>query len=221
MTAEIVEFVKTALGHEPSDAGLFERAFTHSSLARESYERLEFLGDRVLGLVIATALYERYPNEPEGQLSRRYNVLVARENCGEIGRSLGVPALIRLGRQARDDSANHGDNLVGDVIESLIGALMIDADIETARRFILKAWGPLLDNQGRAPQHPKSQLQEIAASRGLKTPEYALVSRIGAHHAPRFTVTVSVPRLGEATAEGNSKQEAEKAAASALLEQLQ
>ncbi|MES2002464.1 MAG: ribonuclease III [Pseudomonadota bacterium] len=221
MTLEIADFVRTALGHEPRDAGLFERAFTHSSLARESYERLEFLGDRVLGLVIATALYERYPDEPEGQLSRRYNVLVARETCGEIGRSLGVPALIRLGRQARDDSANHGDNLVGDVIESLIGALMIDSDIETARRFILKAWGPLLDNQGRAPQHPKSQLQEIAASRGLKAPAYALVSRIGAHHAPRFTVTVSIPRLGEATAEGNSKQEAEKAAASALLEKLQ
>lgn len=220
MTGDIAEFVRSALGHEPADIKLFERAFTHSSLARDSYERLEFLGDRVLGLVIAEALYKRYPDEPEGQLSRRYNVLVARETCAEIGRSIGIPALIRLGRQARDDKANRGDNLIGDVVEALIGALMMDRDVESARRFILKAWGPLLDSQGRAPQHPKSLLQELAAARGLKTPEYELVARTGAHHAPRFTVKVSVPRLGEASAEGDSKQEAETAAAIALLEQL-
>ncbi|MGH6728784.1 MAG: ribonuclease III, partial [Sphingomicrobium sp.] len=187
---------------------------------RDSYERLEFLGDRVLGLVIAEALYTRYPEEPEGQLSRRYNVLVARETCAEIGRSIGVPALIRLGRQARDDKANRGDNLIGDVVEALIGALVIDGGVETARRFVLAEWGPLLDNQGRAPQHPKSLLQELAAARGLKTPEYTLTARTGAHHAPRFAVKVSVPRLGEASAEGDSKQEAETAAALALLEQL-
>ncbi len=220
MSAEIAEFVRDALGHQPRDTKLFERAFTHSSLERDSYERLEFLGDRVLGLVIAEALYQRYPDEPEGQLSRRYNVLVARETCGEIGRSIGIPALIRLGRQARDDSANHGDNVVGDVVEALIGALMLDGDVEIARRFILGAWGPLVEGQVRAPEHPKSRLQEIAASRGLKTPEYELLSRTGAHHSPRFTVRVSVPRLGEASAEGNSKQEAETAAAAALLEQI-
>ena len=220
MTTGIADFVRDALGHEPADPKLFERAFTHSSLARDSYERLEFLGDRVLGLIIAEALYSRYPDEPEGQLSRRYNVLVARETCAEIGRSIGVPALIRLGRQAQGDKANRGDNLIGDVVEALIGALVIDGGVETARRFVLGAWGPLLDNQGLAPQHPKSQLQELAAARGLKTPEYVLAARTGAHHAPRFTVKVSVPRLGEASAEGDSKQEAETAAALALLEQL-
>ncbi|MEO7564400.1 MAG: ribonuclease III [Sphingomicrobium sp.] len=213
-------FVREALDHEPADPKLFERAFTHSSLARDSYERLEFLGDRVLGLTIAEALYKRYPNEPEGQLSRRYNALVARETCGEVGRSIGIPMLIRLGRQARDDNANHGDNVVGDVVEALIGALLIDSGFDTARGFVLKAWGSRLDDQGGAPQHPKSLLQELAAARGLKAPEYTLVTRTGAHHAPRFTVTVGVPRLGEASAEGDSKQEAETAAAAALLEQL-
>ena len=220
MSGTIADFARDALGYQPRDPKLFERAFTHSSLARDSYERLEFLGDRVLGLVIAEALYTRYPDEPEGQMSRRYNALVARETCAEIGRSIGIPALIRLGRQARDDKANHGDNVVGDVVEALIGALSVDAGIDVARDFILKAWSPLLDGQGRAPQHPKSLLQELAAARGLKTPEYAVVARTGAHHVPRFTVSVSVPRLGEAQAEGDSKQEAETAAALALLEQL-
>ncbi|HWJ58297.1 MAG TPA: ribonuclease III [Sphingomicrobium sp.] len=217
---DIRDFVERTTGHSIGDASLFERAFTHSSLSRESYERLEFLGDRVLGLVIADALYRRYPNEPEGQMSRRFNALVARETCAEIGRALGVPALIRVGRQARDDSANYSDNVVGDVVEALIGALMVEGGIEPASAFIRSAWEPWLDGQGRAPQHPKSALQELAASRGLKVPEYVLVGRTGAHHTPRFTVKVSVPRLGEASAEGSSKQEAETAAAAALMDKL-
>src|SRR3954447_15384658 len=185
------------------------------------YERLEFLGDRVLGHVIARALYERHPNEPEGYLSRRYNVLVARETCAEIGRELGVPSLVRLGKQAREDGASQSENVVGDVVEALIGALFLDGGIAAAERFILDLWEADLDSQRRAPHHPKSALQELAAARGLKVPVYELVSRIGAHHAPMFTIRVSVARLGEAIGEGSSKQDAEKAAAEALLAQLQ
>ena len=118
--SELREFVRDALGHEPKDMALFERALAHSSATRDSYERLEFLGDRVLGLVIAGWLYELFPNEAEGKLSRRYNVLVARETCGEVGRELGLPALIRLGKQAREDGANWSDNVVGDVVEALV-----------------------------------------------------------------------------------------------------
>jgi ribonuclease-3 len=220
VTGEVTEFVAGRLGHQPRDPGLFERALTHGSASRDSYERLEFLGDRVLGLVIARWLYERFPDEPEGKMSRRYNALVARETCAEIGHEIGVPALVRLGRQAREDGANLSDNVVGDVVESLIGALLLEGGLETAERFIRTAWAPLVEGQRRAPQHPKSKLQELAAARGLKTPEYELVSRTGAHHAPRFTVRVSVPRLGEAEAEGASKQEAETAAAESLLEQI-
>ncbi len=219
--AEVAAFVRERLGHDPRDLALFELALTHASSSSSNYERLEFLGDRVLGQVMAKMLYDRHPQEPEGFLSRRYNVLVARETCAEIGRELGVPALVRLGKQAREDRAAQGDNVIGDVVESLIGALLIDGGLEAAERFITRAWEPLLVDQRKAPTHPKSALQELAAARGFKAPVYELVSRTGAHHAPLFTVKVSIHRLGEASAEGASKQEAETEAATALLKQVQ
>ena len=222
MNADLTAFVRDRLGHEPKDLSLFELALTHKSVgAGDDYERLEFLGDRVLGHVMSRTLYDRHPTEPEGNLSRRYNVLVARETCADIGRELGVPALVRLGKQARDDRASDSDNVVGDVVEALIGALEIDGGIEAARRFILKTWEPHLAGQRKAPHHPKSALQELAAAKGCKAPVYELIARTGAHHQPVFTIRVSVPGLGEASAEGTSKQEAETAAADALLSQLQ
>ena len=224
MTDDVAGFVRAKLGHEPKDLSLFELALTHSSAARaprDHYERLEFLGDRVLGMVIAKALYDRYPNEPEGFLSRRYNVLVARETCAENAREIGIPEKVRLGKQARSDGASQSDNVVGDVMEALIGALLIDGGMEAAQRFILTLWEPDLQSQGRAPHHPKSALQELAAAKECRPPVYEVVARTGAHHAPKFTIRVSVPGLGEATAEGASKQEAETEAASALLKQLQ
>lgn len=220
MSGDIQSFVARVTGHQPENVALFQLAFTHSSAAPASYDRLEFLGDRVLGLTIAAALYERYPKEPEGNLSRRYNALVARETCAEVGRQLGIPPLIRLGKQARDDRANESENVVGDVVEALIGALFIEAGIEVAQRFVLTAWAPYLESQGRAPQHPKSALQELAAERRCRPPVYEVVGRTGAHHAPVFTIRVTVKGLGEATAEGPSKQDAETAAAEALLSQL-
>ena len=218
--SELGDFLRDQIGYEPNDMALFERAMAHSSATRESYERLEFLGDRVVGLVVVRWLYERFPGEAEGKLSRRYNVLVARETCGEIGRELGLPALIRLGKQAREDGANWSDNVVGDVVEALVGALLLDGGLEKAAAFIRQAWEPYVESQGRAPKHPKSALQELAAARDLSPPEYALERKSGAHHAPRFTVRVSVNGLGEASAEGSSKQEAETAAAAELLKQL-
>jgi ribonuclease-3 len=122
VSANLAAFVSDKLGHSPKDPRLFELALTHSSINGPSYERLEFLGDRVLGMVIARALYERYPNEPEGNLSKRYNALVDRETCAENGREIGVPALVRLGKQAREDGASQSENVVGDVVEALIGA---------------------------------------------------------------------------------------------------
>jgi ribonuclease-3 len=220
MKPDVGAFVREKLGHEPRDLHLFELALTHSSVEGDNYERLEFLGDRVLGVVIARALYERYPNEPEGNLSKRYNGLVDRETCAENGREIGIPALVRLGKQAREDGASQSENVVGDVVEALIGALFLDGGMDVAERFILNLWGPDLVTQRRAPQHPKSALQELAAARAVRAPTYEVVSRTGAHHAPKFTIKVSVPTLGEATAEGASKQEAETAAAAALLKQL-
>lgn len=220
MSDDIAAFVERQLGHRTDRLPLFEAALTHSSSRGGNYQRLEFLGDRVLGLVIARWLYERLPDEPEGKLSRRFNTLVARETCGEIGRELGLPTLIRLGKQARDDGASQSDNVVGDVVEALIGAIFLDCGLEAAEAFIKRLWGPLIEGQRRAPTHPKSALQELAAARNLPNPVYEVVQQSGAHHNPRFTVRVAIPKLGEAEAEGSSKQEAETRAATALLQLL-
>lgn len=221
MKADVAKFVREKLGHEPKDIRLFELALTHASSGKVNYERLEFLGDRVLGHVIARTLYDRHPQEPEGYLSRRYNVLVARETCAEIGRELGVPSLVQLGKQAREDGASQSENVVGDVVEALIGALVIDGGLDAAEAFVARVWEPHLAGQRKAPKHPKSALQELAAARECKAPVYEVISRTGAHHQPKFTIRVSVPGLGEATAEGTSKQDAETDAAEALLNQLQ
>jgi ribonuclease-3 len=219
--SELIEFVTGTVGHAPNDPALFEAALTHSSRTGDNYERLEFLGDRVLGLVIARWLFERFPDEPEGKLSRRFNTLVDRVTCSDIGREMGLPAIIRLGKQARDDGANWSDNVVGDVVEALIGAVFIEGGLEPAEAMIRRLWEPLVEEQRRVPKHPKSALQELAASRDLPNPHYEVVSRTGAHHAPQFTIRVSIRSLGEAEAEGPSKQDAETEAAKALLEKLQ
>ena len=218
--SDLAAYLTGALGHAPNDIKMFERALSHSSATRDSYERLEFLGDRVLGLVIARRLFDRF-NEPEGKLSKRLNVLVARETCAEVGRKIGLPPWIRLGRQARDDGASNSENVIGDVVEALIGALLLDGGLEVATEFIRREWEPLIESHKRAPQHPKSALQELAAARNLRPPQYEVIGRSGAHHAPLFTVSVSVRGLGEATGEGSTKQDAETAAAEALLGQAQ
>ena len=220
MTVDADAFLASLIGGKPRDPALFRRALTHGSATGETYERLEFLGDRVLGLAVAAWLYERFPGEPEGKLSRRYNVLVARETCAEIGRAIGLPAHIRLGKQVREDRANMSDNIIGDVVEALLGALHLDQGPAAADAFVRTHWAGYLDGQQGAPVHPKSGLQEVAAARNLGTPLYELIARSGAHHAPTFRVKVSVARGGEAEAEGSSKQEAETAAAAMLLERL-
>lgn len=220
MSADVASWVEAALGHRPRDAALFERALTHASRADEDYERLEFLGDRVLGLVTATWLYELLPDEPEGKLSRRLNALVARDVCAEIARELGIGGKARLGKQARDDGASDSDNVLGDIVEALIGALYLEGGLEAATRFIRSAWSDRVTRQGKAPTHPKSALQEWAAANDRKPPVYQLTGRTGPHHAPRFVVEVAIRDVGAASAEGLSKQEAETAAAKALLEKL-
>jgi ribonuclease-3 len=213
-------WLKDALGHEPRDAALFERALTHASYGEDHYERLEFLGDRVLGLTIAAWLFELFPNEPEGKLSRRLNALVARETCAEVGRALGIGREVRLGKQARDDGASDSDNVIGDVVESLIGALFLDAGWDAASAFVRRAWGERVSTRDKAPLHPKSALQEWAAANDRRPPDYRLAGRSGPQHAPTFVVEVEIRGVGSARAEGNSKQEAETAAAAKLLEDL-
>ncbi|GLV27533.1 ribonuclease 3 [Sphingobium sp. TomTYG75] len=208
------------IGRAPRDEAPFRQALTHGSANAVNYERLEFLGDRVLGLIVSEWVYERFAGEPEGKLSRRFNALVSGETCAEVARAAGVPTHLILGKQARDDGAADSDNVLGDVMEALIGALYLEAGIDDARRLVRCLWADRVDTQESAPKHPKSTLQEWAAANRRKPPEYAMTDRSGPHHALRFTVTVSIKGAGEASATGGSKQEAETAAAKALLDKL-
>jgi len=213
-------WLEATLGHKPVNLLLFDRALTHASHGEDNYERLEFLGDRVLGVTIADWLYRLFPDEPEGSLSRRLNVLVSRDTCAAIAREQGVAHYLALGKQALADGAFESDNILGDVVESLIGALWLDGGLGAAQTFIRKAWADRVDSHDKAPKHPKSALQEWAAANNRKAPAYELVGRSGPHHAPTFVVKVSIRGVGEAEAEGLNKQEAETAAAEALLEKL-
>ena len=220
MTAPaLADWIAETFGRAPAELAPFERALTHGSQAAANYERLEFLGDRVLGLAIAEWLFERFASEPEGALSRRLNALVTGPVCADVAREIGVVPHLRLGKQAREDGAADSDNVLGDVMEALIGAFYLEAGLEPARAFIRGAWDSRIDSRSQAPKHPKSALQEWAAAHNRRAPEYAVVDRSGPNHAPRFTVKVSIGKL-EASAEGTSKQEAETAAAAALLEAL-
>ena len=217
---ELADWIADETGYRPADTALFELALTHSSRGEQNYERLEFLGDRVLGLAVAAWLYELFPDEPEGKLSRRLNALVARAVCAEVAREIGLAEWMRLGKQARDDGALDSDNVLGDTLEALIGAIFLEAGFKPAAGVVQRLWLSRLGDQERAPKHPKSTLQEWAAANNRKPPTYALVGRSGPHHSPTFIVEVSIKGVGEARAEGPSKQEAETEAASALLGRL-
>lgn len=217
LSPETLEFLRAQTGVDPLDAGLWEEALTHASTAdKRNYERLEFLGDRVLGLSIADWLYER-GDGPEGKLSQRLNALVSRATCATIARSIGLAPHIRLGKQARDDGGQDSDNILGDVMEALIGACFLERGFDAARAMVRQLWEePVLGKTG-SRKHPKSALQEWAAGNRRRVPEYKLLDRSGPDHAARFTVAVSVHGIGEAQATANSKQDAETQAAEEFM----
>ena len=218
---EVAEWVASIFDHTPRDPALFERALTHGSRAADTYERLEVLGDRILGLIVAEWLYEVFPQDSEGKLSKRFNALVTGAVCAEVARGLGVPERLRLGKQARDDGAADSDNVLGDVMEALLGALYREGGLDAARGVVRRLWADRILADAAVPQHPKSALQEWAAANNRKPPVYEITDRSGPGHAPRFTIRAMIPKLAEASATGASKQEAETAAAAALLRRLQ
>lgn len=219
--SDLAIWLERALGRVPVDLAPYQRALTHGSLSSESYERLEFLGDRVLGIVMAEWLFDLFPKEPEGSLSRRLNALVTGAVCADVARAIGVQPHLRLGKQAREDGASDSDNVLGDVTEALIGALYREHGLDAARGFIRRAWEGRVAGNAAAPRHPKSALQEWAAANNRRAPVYEIVDRSGPQHAPRFTVRVTLGKLAEAEAMGRSRQEAETEAAKALLERLE
>jgi ribonuclease-3 len=217
LTDEIRTYLHTITGFEPLDEALWIEALTHGSTGeRRTYERLEFLGDRVLGLAVAEWL--SFDNEErEGVLSQRLNALVSGVSCAEVAREIGLGARVRLGKQARDDGGEDSDNILGDVIEALIGACFRERGFEGARAMVRHLWADrIIDNSSRA-KHPKSALQEWAAGNRRKLPQYRLVDRAGPDHAARFTVEVSIKGIGEVEATGSSKQDAETLAAAEFM----
>ncbi|MBU6268225.1 MAG: ribonuclease III [Sphingomonadales bacterium] len=218
--AETRAFLERFLGEKPPGSqGLWLEALTHGSTGSDRhYQRLEFLGDRVLGLVVAEWLVETLSAD-EGKLSQRLNALVARTMCASIARGIGLGPHIRLGKQARDDGGADSDNILGDVMEALIGASFQQRGFAKTRTTVRALWADAVAGKAGHAKHPKSALQEWSAGNRRRMPEYRLVSRDGPDHAARFTVAVGVHGVGEAQATGNSKQEAETAAAAAFMEQ--
>ncbi|WP_370449682.1 ribonuclease III [Novosphingobium sp. LASN5T] len=210
---DTIAFLTALTGHAPLRDDLWREALTHGSMGEaRDYQRLEFLGDRVLGLAIADWLHEK-SDAAEGKLSQRLNALVSRETCADVARTLGVPAHIRLGKQARDDGGADSDNILGDVMEALIGALFVDRGFDVAQAFVRRAWDKPMAGGAGQRKHPKAALQEWAAGNRRKPPVYTLVRRDGPDHAASFTVSVEVKGVGVMEARGSSKQEAETSAA--------
>lgn len=217
LEAETRAFIASHIGQEPEDEALWIEALTHGSTGAErDYERLEFLGDRVLGLAIAEWLFQLM-DSAEGKLSQRLNALVSRAACAETARSVGLGAHILLGKQASDDGGRDSDNILGDVMESLIGACFVEHGFEAARTMVRNLWAEAVEGTAGKRKHPKSALQEWAAGNKRSMPEYRLVERSGPDHASRFTVEVSVKGVGEARATATSKQDAETQAAKEFM----
>jgi ribonuclease III len=214
---ETQAFLTALAGRAPADEALWLEALTHGSTgAARDYQRLEFLGDRVLGLVIGEWLYT-LETADEGRLSQRLNALVSRVTCASVARSVGLGEHIRLGKQARDDGGHDSDNILGDVMEALIGACFVDHGFEATRDMVRSLWADEVAGKAGVAKHPKSALQEWAAGNKRKMPEYRLVERSGPDHAARFNVAVSIKGVGEVEASGTSMREAETAAAEEFM----
>ena len=210
-------FLTDLTGEEPQSEALWLEALTHGSTGHvRNYERLEFLGDRVLGLAIADWLHELGTGD-EGKLSQRLNALVARTTCADVARAIDLGPHMQLGKQARDDGGQDSDNILGDVMEALLGASFLERGFDATRALVRRLWADAVTGQTGQHKHPKSALQEWAAGNRRKMPEYKLIERSGPDHAARFTVSVGIKSVGEVEATGTSKQEAETLAAEEFL----
>lgn len=210
------------IGYHFADEALLERALTHiSALSGKSrigsYQRLEFLGDRVLGLIISEMLFRAYPRADEGELSKRLAELVRRETCADVARDLNLGEALRLGSSESNAGGRRRAAILADVCESLIGAVFLDGGYNAASEFVERLWGGRMRALERPPRDAKTTLQEWAQGRGLPTPTYREVQRTGPHHNPEFRVTVELPGRELAEGIGRSKRAAEQAAAAALL----
>ena len=218
------------IGHAFNRPALLTEALTHPSaltpphgkrqrrsLMPRNYERLEFLGDRVLGLVIADVLWHRFENEPEGPMTRRMADLVRRETVARVALDIGLDRHLVLSPSEAAAGAARNPSILSDVCEAVIAAIYLDGGLPAATAFIRRWWEPLIDETAAPPRDPKTRLQEWAQARGLGLPAYRVVATEGPDHAPRFTVAARVAQSDEVNATASSKRAAEAEAAAALL----
>jgi ribonuclease-3 len=223
LSAETKAFEKR-LGYRFKRPELLMRALTHASISsptRPDNQRLEFLGDRVLGLVMATALLELDKTASEGQLAPRFNALVRKETCAEVARQVDLGAVLKLGRSEMMTGGRRKQALLGDAMEAVIAAVYRDAGFEAAQEMILRLWGDRIRSVEKDARDPKTALQEYMQARRQPPPTYVLVDRSGPDHEPVFTIAARSQDGREATARAGSKRQAEQAAAAALLEKLE
>jgi len=214
--------LETAIGYRFKSRAVLDRALTHSSTRSEptrgeDNERLEFLGDRVLGLAVAEMLVEFDPKAKEGALARRFNRLVRKEACALVGRGLDLGPLLLLSAAEHDSGGRDKDTILADAMEALLAAIFIEAGYQVVRDIVRKLWTPLLDDLPETVADAKSMLQEWAQGQGLPLPKYVEVERLGPDHAPRFTTEVRIDGKRPARGTGANKRAAEQAAASAML----
>jgi ribonuclease-3 len=216
------ELLQEALGHSFANPDLLSRALTHASAPARAqrggtYERLEFLGDRVLGLVVADMLDDYFPDALEGELSRRLARLVSGEICAEVAREMDLTQFLRINNSVHKSGARATTGVLADACEAVLGAIYRDGGLPAARAVIERYWRPRLESMSGPLRDAKTELQEWAHRRGFDTPIYAETMRSGPDHAPEFEVEVSVGSVEPGRARGSSKREAEHEAAAQVL----
>ncbi|MCI2395835.1 ribonuclease III [Aliiroseovarius sediminis] len=212
------------IGYEFKDPELLIRALTHgsfSSATRPDNQRLEFLGDRVLGLVMSETLLRADPNAPEGTLAPRYNALVRKETCADVARQVDLGAVLKLGRSEMKTGGRRKLALLGDGMEAVIAAVYLDGGLNAAQTMIRNLWGDRIDRVEDDARDPKTALQEWAQARKMPPPRYVETGREGPDHAPMFTIKAELSNGRSAETQANSKRAAEQAAARTLLKQLE
>ena len=215
----MLEDLQDILKYHFKNPQLLRQALTHSSHTTDvakNYERLEFLGDRVLGLSIAALLYKIFPEEPEGSLSQRFVGLVCKETVAQMAQTLCLDKFMIVD----NENIRSNENVLCDVCEAVIGAIFIDAGEEEAIGFVDTHWKELIDKNVEPPKDAKTKLQEVAHSKGFPLPEYIVLSREGSEHEPVFHIAVKIGKLPPAVGTGRNKKLAQQAAAAQMLERL-
>lgn len=214
--------LQNALGYAFKETSYIARAMTHSSVQPTQgggdYERLEFLGDRVVNLVVADLLFNKFPDEQEGALAKRHTALVRTETLADLAQGLDLGAFVSLSDSERNAGGAQNENILADLTEAVTAAIYLDGGFDAAKSFIERAMGDRLEKMKEPPRDPKTALQEWTQSRGLGLPEYTLTKQTGPDHAPEFTVTVTVRGQSPQNATSTSKKRAERDAAQMALD---